>query len=183
MTFISVDSSTQSLAFAIWDKSLEAYGKVVFEHTSKNIYDKAGVIGKRSGASLSKLIEVYKIKSMVIEKPIFSNSPMTASNLALAQGALVGASIFAGIEDVYGVEPITWAAHLGNANLTKKEKEQIKLANPDASPNKLKVLQRDFRKGRTMAYVNKRFDLDIKDNDIGDALGVGCYALDKKIFG
>ena len=111
-----VDSSTQSLAFAIWEKSLEAYGKVVFEHTSKNIYDKAGVIGKRSGASLSKLIEVYKIKNMVIEKPIFANSPMTASNLALAQGALVGASIFAGIEEVIGVEPITWAAHIGNAN-------------------------------------------------------------------
>ena len=34
--------------------------------------------------------EVYKIKNMIIEKPIFSNSPMTASNLALAQGALVG---------------------------------------------------------------------------------------------
>ena len=72
MTFISVDSSTQSLAFAVWGKELEAYGKVVFEHTSKNIYDKAGVIGKRSGASLSKLIEVYKIKNMIIEKPIFS---------------------------------------------------------------------------------------------------------------
>lgn len=182
MTFISVDSSTQSLAFAIWGKDLEAYGKVVFEHTSKNIYDKAGRIGKRSGASVSKLIEVYKIKNMVIEKPIFANSPMTASNLALAQGALVGASIFAGIEEVIGVEPITWAAYIGNANLTKKEKEQIKLDNPGQSANWYKVRQRDFRKQRTMDYVNKRFDLNIKDNDIGDAIAIGAYALDKKII-
>jgi len=182
VTFISVDSSTQSLAFAIWDKELEAYGKVVFEHTSKNIYDKAGVIGKRSGASLSKLIEVYKIKNMVIEKPIFANSPMTASNLALAQGALVGASIFAGIQEVTGVEPITWAAHIGNANLTKKEKEKIKLEFPGQSANWYKTKQRDVRKQRTMDYVNKRFSLDIKDNDIGDAIGIGAYALDKKII-
>ena len=182
MTFISVDSSTQSLAFAIWTDELEAYGKVMFEHTSKNIYDKAGVIGKRSGASLSKLIEVYKIKNMVIEKPIFANSPMTASNLALAQGALVGASIFAGIEDVVGVEPITWSAHIGNANLTKKEKEKIKLDNPDQSVNWYKTKQRDFRKQRTMDYVNKRFGLNILDNDIGDAIGLGCYAIDKRII-
>ncbi len=182
MSFISVDSSTQSLAFAIWTDELEAYGKVMFNHTSKNIYDKAGVIGRRSGASLSKLIEVYKIKNMVIEKPIFANSPMTASNLALAQGALVGASIFAGIEDVVGVEPITWSAHIGNANLTKKEKEKIKLDNPDQSLNWYKTKQRDFRKQRTMDYVNKRFGLNILDNDIGDAIGIGCYAIDKRII-
>ena len=180
--FISVDASPQSLAFSIWTYELTAWGKIRFKHDSKSIYDKAGVIGKRSGASVSKLIEVYKIKNMVIEKPIFANSPMTASNLALAQGALVGASIFAGIEDVIGVEPITWAAHIGNANLTKKEKEQIKLQFPDQSVNWYKTKQRDVRKQRTMDYVNDRFKLDIKDNDVGDAIGIGAYALDKKII-
>ena len=180
--FISVDASTQSLAFAIWTYDLTAWGKIRFKHDSKSIYDKAGVIGKRSGASVSKLIEEYKIKRMVIEKPIFANSPMTASNLALAQGALVGASIFAGLQEVKGVEPITWAAHIGNANLKKAEKDQIKLDNPNASANQLKVLQRDFRKQRTMNYVNKRFSLDIRDNDIGDAIAIGAYALDKRLF-
>ena len=119
---------------------------------------------------------------MVIEKPIFANSPMTASNLALAQGALVGASIFAGIQEVTGVEPITWASHIGNANLTKKEKEKIKLEFPGQSANWYKTKQRDVRKQRTMDYVNNRFKLDIKDNDIGDAIGIGAYALDKKII-
>jgi len=180
--FISVDASTQSLAFAIWTYDLTAWGKVNFKHDSKNIYDKAGVIGRRSGASVSALIDKYKIKRMIIEKPIFANSPMTASNLALTQGAMVGASIFAGIESVVGVEPITWSAHIGNANLKKAEKDQIKLDNPNASPNQLKVMQRDFRKQRTMNYVNKRFDLDIKDNDIGDAIAIGAYALDKRLF-
>ena len=33
-----------------------------------------------------------------------------------------------------------------------------------------------------MDYVNDRFKLDIKDNDIGDAIGIGAYALDKKII-
>ena len=183
MTFVSVDASTQSMAFAIWEDDLRAWGKIVYEHTSKNIYDKSGVIGKKSGALTRALLEKYEVKVMVIEKPIFANSPMTASNLALAQGALVGAAIFGGIDRVVGVEPITWSAHIGNPNLKKAEKDKIKLENPDASPNKLKVIQRDFRKQRTMDYVNKRFDLSIYDNDIGDAIAIGSYALDRNVLG
>ena len=120
---------------------------------------------------------------MVIEKPIFANSPMTASNLALGQGALVGAAIFGGIERVIGVEPITWAAHIGNPNLTKKEKEQIKLDNPDASANRLKVMQRDFRKQRTIDYVNKKFYLSLTDDDVADAVAIGSYAIDRNVLG
>ncbi len=180
--FLSVDSSTQSLAFAIWTKRLEAWGKIIFRHEAKGIYDKVGVIGKRTGAFTHELLDEWDITRMVIERPIFANSPMTAANLALAQGSLVGAVLVSGVKEVVGVEPITWAAHIGNANLNKKEKEQIKLENPDASPNKLKVMQREFRKQRTMDYVNNRFGIDIRDNDIGDAIGIGCYALDKKLF-
>ena len=180
--FLSVDSSTQSLAFAIWTKRLEAWGKIVFRHEAKGIYDKVGVIGKRTGAFTHELLDTWDITRMVIEKPIFANSPMTAANLALAQGSLVGAALVSGVKEVVGVEPITWAAHIGNANLNKKEKEQIKLDNPNASPNQLKVMQRDFRKSRTMNYVNNRFGINIRDNDIGDAIGIGCYALDKGLF-
>ena len=182
MTFVSVDASTQSMAFAIWEDDLRAWGKIVYEHTSKNIYDKSGVIGKKSGALARALLDKYKVDTMIIEKTIFSNSPMTASNLALTQGALVGAAIFGGIDKVRGVEPITWAAHIGNPNLKKAEKDLIRSDNPDASPNKLKVIQREFRKQRTINYVNKRFDLSLDDDDVADAVGVGCYALDKGLF-
>ena len=182
MSFISVDASTKSIAFAIFEDELRAWGKVIYNHSSTNIYDKAGVIGKKSGALTQALIDKFGVKKMIIEKPVFANSPATASALALGQGALVGSAIFGGIEEVKGVEPITWAAHIGNANLKKAEKDQIKLDNPNASANQLKVLQRDFRKQRTMNYVNKRFSLDIRDNDIGDAIAIGAYALDKRLF-
>jgi hypothetical protein len=33
-----------------------------------------------------------------------------------------------------------------------------------------------------MDYVNNRFGIDIKDNDVGDAIGIGAYALDKNLF-
>ena len=182
MSFISVDASTKSIAFAIFDGELRAWGKVIFNHSSTNIYDKAGVIGKKSGALTQALIDKFGVKKMVIEKPVFANSPATASALALGQGALVGSAIFGGIEEVKGVEPITWAAHIGNANLKKAEKDLIRSNNPDASPNKLKVLQREFRKQRTINYVNKRFDLSLDDDDVADAIGVGCWALDKGMF-
>ena len=59
MTFVSVDASTQSIAFAIWDNELISWGKVVFQHKDKSIYSKAGVIGKRTGALTKALLERY----------------------------------------------------------------------------------------------------------------------------
>ena len=184
MAFISVDASTNSMAFAIftYDNALSAFGKIIYNHDSKSIYDRAGVIGKKSGATVSSLIERFEVRTMIIETPIFANSPMTASNLALTQGALVGASIFGGIDRVVGTAPIQWQSFIGNKNLTKAEKEQIKLDNPGQSPNLLKVRQREIRKQRTMDYVNARFGIDITDNDVGDAIGIGCYALDAGVL-
>jgi len=184
MAFIAVDASTNSMAFAIftYDNALSAFGKIIYNHDSKSIYDRAGVIGKKSGATVSSLIERFEVRTMIIETPIFANSPMTASNLALTQGALVGASIFGGIHRVVGTPPIQWQSFIGNKNLTKAEKDKIKLDNPNQSPNWLKIHHRELRKQRTMDYVNNRFSLDITDNDVGDAIGIGCYALDSGVL-
>tara|TARA_B110000914_G_scaffold51524_1_gene44299 strand:+ start:222 stop:773 length:552 start_codon:yes stop_codon:yes gene_type:complete len=182
MAFISVDASTNSMAFAIFTDTLSAWGKIIYNHDSKSIYDKAGTIGKKSGSTVSALIERFEARTMIIEKPIFANSPMTASNLALTQGALVGASFMGGIHRIVGTEPITWQSYIGNKNLTKAEKEQIKLDNPNQSVNWLKVRQRELRKQRTMDYVNNRFSLDITDNDVGDAIGIACYAFDSGVL-
>ena len=184
MAFIAVDASTNSMAFAIftYDDTLSAFGKIIYNHDSKSIYDRAGIIGKKSGATMTSLIERFEVRTMIIETPIFANSPMTASNLALTQGALVGASIFGGIHRVVGTAPIQWQSYIGNKNLTKAEKDKIKLDNPTQTANWLKNYHRDFRKQRTMDYVNNRFGIDIKDNDVGDAIGIGCYALDSGVL-
>ena len=77
MAFISVDASTNSMAFAIftYDNALSAFGKIIYNHDSKSIYDRAGVIGKKSGATVSSLIERFEVRTMIIETPIFANSP------------------------------------------------------------------------------------------------------------
>ena len=184
MAFIAVDASSTSMAFAIftYEDTLSAFGKIIYNHSSKSIYDKAGTIGKKSGSTVSALIERFGVRTMIIEKPIFANSPMTASNLALTQGALVGSSFMGGIHRIVGTEPITWQSYIGNKNLNKAEKEQIKLDNPTQSANWLKVHQREIRKQRTMDYVNNRFSLDVTDNDVGDAIGIGCYAWDSGVL-
>ena len=60
MAFIAVDASTNSMAFAIftYDDTLSAFGKIIYNHDSKSIYDRAGVIGKKSGATMTSLIEI-----------------------------------------------------------------------------------------------------------------------------
>ena len=65
MAFIAVDASSNSMAFAIftYDNMLSAFGKIIYNHSSKSIYDKAGTIGKKSGSTVSALIERFEART------------------------------------------------------------------------------------------------------------------------
>ena len=44
-------------------------------------------------------------------------------------------------------------------------------------------MQRDFRKQRTIDYVNKKFYLSLTDDDVADAVAIGSYAIDRNVLG
>lgn len=177
---ISIDASTNSLAFAIFhDRHLQAHGKVAF--TGTDAYYKAA-----DAATKAKLFfQSYDVDAMVIESVPFMNSPKTALQLALVQGAIVGAMRSAGVKTLMPVTAMQWQNHIGNKSLTAAEKAAIIKANPGKSTSWYKEKGRAVRKQRTIDYVNKRFSLSLADNDVTDAIGIGCYAADNftKIFG
>ena len=106
----AIDASTNSLAYAVFAGGvLKEVGKINFE--GKDIYAKVGDAARKTKAYLE---TVMKADAIVIEHTVFMNSPKTAADLALVQGALLGAAAMCGITTVGKVSPITWQNFIGN---------------------------------------------------------------------
>jgi hypothetical protein len=172
--FIAIDASTNSLAFAFFDfGKLDMFGKILFE--GKDIYQKCIDASKKVKGLLS--LDHFANSSLVIEHTVFMNSPKTAADLALVQGAIIGAAGTVGITEIGKVSPITWQSYLGNKKLTKEEQLQIRSANPGKSVSWYKTYERDFRKRRTVKLLEIIYDKEIKDYDVADAAGIGHWAF------
>jgi len=172
-SFCSVDASTNSLAFAFFvDGNLEKYGKIRF--FGSDIYEKLGDTVHKTMS----LFNALPTGNMIIEKTIFANSAQVAANLALSQGALIGGAKMGGVENIYGVAPMSWQSYIGTRLLTTDEKQKIRQATPGRSNSWYKSQEREQRKQKTISTVNNKFGIKIDDNDIADACGIGMFALD-----
>ena len=169
----AIDASTNSLAFAIYiDDKLDSVGKINFE--GKDIYAKVGDAAVKTRAFFSEFIEVDAIVS---EHTFFLKCPKTSADLALVQGALLGAAAMCGIKTVGKVSPITWQNYLGNKKLSKEEQLQVRVTNPGKSLSWYKAYERDFRKKRTTKLLDIVYDKKVEDYDVADACGIGHWAI------
>ena len=174
-TICAIDASTNSLAFALFDtqqKALGAIGKINFQ--GKDIYEKVMNAGQKTKA----FFDFYGgFEAIVIEHTVFMNSPKTAADLALVQGAILGAAGQSGTKTIGKVSPITWQIFLGNGKLTKDEKFFIRSKNPGKSEAWHKSNEREIRKQKTIRFINMQYDKEIIDNDVADACGIGHWAI------
>jgi Holliday junction resolvasome RuvABC endonuclease subunit len=174
-TICAIDASTNSLAFAIFDtqqKTLESVGKITFK--GNNTYEKV----MDAGQKVKLFLDMYGgFEAIVIEHTVFMNSPKTAADLALVQGAILGSAGQSGTKTIGKVAPITWQNFIGNKKISKDEKLFIKSQNPGKSESWLKSYERDLRKQRTINFININYDRSITDNDVADACGIGHWAL------
>ena len=174
-TICAIDASTNSLAFAIFDtqeKTLKSVGKINFK--GRDTYEKVMDAGQKVKAFL----DIYEgFEAIVIEHTVFMNSPKTAADLALVQGAILGAAGQSGTKVIGKVAPITWQNFIGNKKISKDERLFIKSQNPGKSESWLKSYERELRKQRTVSFINMQYDRTITDNDVADACGIGHWAL------
>ena len=174
-TICAIDASTTSIAFAIFDtkqESLGAVGKIYFE--GNNIYEKVMDAGQKVKA----FIDYYGgFESIIIEHTVFMNSPKTAADLALVQGAILGAAGQSGTKVIGRVAPITWQNYIGNKKISKDEQLLIRSQNPGKSVSWYKAYERMLRKERTIKFINTIYDRVITDNDVADACGIGHWAI------
>lgn len=174
-TICSIDASTNSLAFALFDaqqKTLGIVGKINF--VGKDTYEKVMDAGKKVKA----FFDYYGgFEAIVIEHTVFMNSPKTAADLALVQGAILSAAGQSGTKIIGRVSPITWQNYIGNKRLTKEEQINIRSLNPGKSDSWYKGYERNFRKERTIKLINIIYDRKIYDNDVADSCGIGHWAI------
>lgn len=170
----SIDASTNNFAFAIFsNEKLVSFGKINFDGI--NTYGKVRDAARKSVNFFSQFKD--KIDAIVIEHTVYLNSPKTAADLALVQGALLGAAAQNGIRLAGSINPIAWQTYIGNGKTTKDAKVLMRKANPGKSESWYKQFERETRKQKTINFVNINYDVQVKDNDVADAIGVGHYAL------
>ena len=169
----AIDASTNSLAFALFvEDNLESIGKINFE--GNDIYQKVMDAGKKVKA----FFEIYGgFEAIVIEHTVFMNSPKTAADLALVQGAILGSAGQTGTKIIGKVSPITWQNYIGNKKISKEEQLLIRGETPGKSESYYKAYERMLRKERTIKFINTIYDRTITDNDVADACGIGHWAL------
>jgi Holliday junction resolvasome RuvABC endonuclease subunit len=174
-TICAIDASTTSFAFALFDTkqgNLGVVGKIYFD--GQNIYEKVMDAGQKVKA----FIDYYGgFESIVIEHTVFMNSPKTAADLALVQGAILGAAGQSGTKVIGKVSPITWQNYIGNKKISKEEQLVIRAQNPGKSVSWYKAYERMLRKERTIKFINTIYDRTIEDNDVADACGIGHWAM------
>jgi hypothetical protein len=172
-TICAIDASTTSLAFALFNsKKLTTVGKIKFEGNTN--YQKV-----MDACAKTKAFFEYSggFEAIVIEHTVFMNSPKTAADLALVQGALLGAAGLTGTKQIGTVAPITWQNYLGNKKLTKEEQIDIRAKNPGKSDSWYKSYERQIRKERTIKLIEINYDKSLDDNDVADACGIGHWAI------
>jgi Holliday junction resolvasome RuvABC endonuclease subunit len=174
-TICAIDASTNSLAFAVFDtnkKDIVTIGKINFE--GKDTYEKVMDAGKKVKA----FFDIYGgFEAIIIEHTVFMNSPKTAADLALVQGAILGSAGQSGTEIIGKVSPITWQNFAGNKKISKEEQLVIRAQHPGKSVSWYKSYERNLRKERTIKFINTIYDRTITDNDVADACGIGHWAL------
>lgn len=174
-TICAIDASTNSLAFALFDTGKEelfSIGKITFE--GNNTYEKVMDAGKKVKA----FFDIYGgFEAIIIEHTVFMNSPKTAADLALVQGAILGSAGQSGTKVIGKVSPITWQNYIGNKKISKDEQLLIRSQNPGKSVSWYKSYERNLRKERTIKFINTVYDRSITDNDVADACGIGHWAI------
>lgn len=169
----AIDASTNSIAYALYiNNKPEEFGKFNFE--GRDIYEKVGDAARKS---LSYFTNIVSADAIVIEHTVFMNSPKTAADLALVQGALLGSAYISGIKIIGKVSPITWQSYIGNKKISKEERQAIIERYPNKSTSWYKNFERNLRKQRTIDFVEFEYKKSIHDHDVADACGIGHWAV------
>ena len=169
---VSIDASTNNIAFAFFeDKALVKFGKINF--SGNTTYQKV----QDATRKLKEFFKLFDGSVIVIEHTVFINSPKTAADLALVQGAIIGAAGLNRIPIAGSVNPITWQSFIGNTKLSAAEKHELRNNNPGKSESWYKGQEREIRKQKTIRYVSTYYNKSISDNDVADAIGIGHWAI------
>lgn len=169
---IGIDASTNSLAFAVFEK-----GKPV--ECGEVKFNGASVFERLADAKVKTRVLVdagiLKADLIAIESAVMVNKNIqVAIDLAYVYGAIIG-ELMVSNPEVVKVAPISWQSGIGNSNLTKQEKAKLQTDNPGKSDSWYKKAGRDLRKQRTLTIARNYFNIADGSDNVGDAVGLALF--------
>jgi Holliday junction resolvasome RuvABC endonuclease subunit len=172
---IGIDCSTQSLAYAIFeDGRAVTCGEVFFN--GSDVYERLNDARRKTQALVDTGILVGDYVGM--EAAIAGKSSQVTIKLSYVYGAVLSV-LMQNKMQVETVAPITWQSYIGNPNLKKHEKEQLRNDNPDRKDSWYANQGRLLRKQRTLDFARKFFTIQSNSDNVGDAVGIAYYTSEQ----
>jgi Holliday junction resolvasome RuvABC endonuclease subunit len=170
---MGIDASTNSLAFCIVEgDDVVKWGEIFFH--GADVFDRLNDARAKTEA----LVDEFDIEYVCVEAAVMVNNIGVAIKLAYIYGSIIGELMKRGAT-VVTAKPLEWQNFIGNGYLTKAEKQAIADEFPGKSKTWYSARGRDFRKQRTLDYFNTKYGLELKSDNVGDALGLAYYASHK----
>lgn len=170
-TVLGMDTSTNSIAFALMDGETPIYCGEIFlqgDTPHKRMRD--------AKEKVRKLIQAGYLRAdyVAVEATIMVRNIETAITLAEMNGAIIS-ELMAFNPEVHKIAPISWQSGIGVPNLKKHEKEALKAANPGRKPSWYQNEGRKIRKARILEVARKYFDIPTGSDNVGDACGLAVH--------
>jgi Holliday junction resolvasome RuvABC endonuclease subunit len=172
-TVMGIDASTKAVAFCVYTNGVPTtWG--TYKVNGADIYERI----HDSNIKAEKILSLYDVQYVAIEAAVFVNSPATAVNLAYVYAATM-VSLLRQKVKVIAITPMQWQNHIGNGTFKKAEKEALKATFPGKSASWYSNKIRQIRKQRTLNYFKEKYDIEILDDNVGDAFGLAEFAVSK----
>lgn len=176
MRIMGVDSSTQKMSWVIVneDGKIDDYGEIFFEGSNfikryKDIREKV----------MSELHKFEDVDYIAFEKAIMARNQDVA--LKLAGSFAVALSCLAELDaQAVEVAPTTWQTAIGNPVIRADSKKKLLAMHKELKTvSKQNAFIRNYRKQKTIDYVEGRTGITMPNDDLGDAAGIALFMLDK----
>ena len=176
MKVMGVDCSTQKMSWVIVneDGKVDDYGEIFF--TGSNFIKRYQDIREKVMAELDTFADVDYI---AFEKAIMARNQDVA--LKLAGSFAVALSCLAEVDaQAVEVAPTTWQTAIGNPVIRAEGKKQLLAMHTELkTKSKQQAFIRNYRKQKTIDYVENRTGIKMPNDDLGDAAGIALFMLDK----
>lgn len=176
MKVMGVDCSTQKMSWVIVDENgkIDDYGEIFF--IGSNFIKRYQDIRTKVMAELDTFKDVDYI---AFEKAIMARNQDVA--LKLAGSFAVALSCLAEVDaQAVEVAPTTWQTAIGNPVIKAEGKKQLLAMHTELkTKSKQQAFIRNYRKQKTIDYVENRTGIKMPNDDLGDAAGIALFMLDK----
>lgn len=168
--FLGVDASTKKFAWAIVnDGELEEYGEIFFRET---VFHKRLSEARKQVEDLLPLLGT--VDYIAFERAVMVRSTDTAIKMAEMFGVIL--SVLVDLKSkLVETSPVAWQSWAGNPVISGKKKLELLDQHPELkSKSQQQTFIRQYRKQKTIDFVEKETGVKMVNDDLGDA---ACIAL------